>query len=90
MNSGVNPVSTVCTIVPAGSRSRRMRSVSPDGIPSTTAAMDWPAVAVNGIASTSVGPVISPVVSISGAPSTAGGAEPIAPVPNMIACDLRW
>ena len=46
--------------------------------------------AVNGIAATGCAAVISPVVSISGAPSTAGGAEPMSPVPDMIAIDLRW
>ena len=30
------------------------------------------------------------VDSASGAPYWAGGAEPMAPVPAKMACDLRW
>ena len=67
-----------------------MKSVEPDGIPSTVARTDCPAVPVNGIEATGCAAVISPVVSISGAPSAAGGAVPMAAVPDMIACDLRW
>ena len=66
-----------------------MKSVEPPGMPSTVARMAWPAVPVNGMLATGCAAVISPVVSISGAPRTTGGAEPMAFVPAMIACDLR-
>ena len=67
-----------------------MKSVEPDGMPSTVARTACPAVAVNGIAATGCAAVISPVVSTSGAPSWTAGAAPMAFVPDMIACDLRW
>ena len=59
-------------------------------MPSTVARMLWPAVPVNGIEATGCAAVISPVVSIRLGPTVEGGAEPIAVVPFMIACDLRW
>src|ERR1700754_2791560 len=90
MTSGLVPVSIVVKIAPLGSLSLKMKSVEPDGIPSTVATTDCPAVAVNGIAATGAAAVISPVVSTTGSPRTGGGAEPMAPVPNMIADDLRW
>ena len=67
-----------------------MKSVEPDGMPSTVARTDCPAVAVNGIVASGAASVISPVVSNSGVPSWTSGAEPMALVPLMIACDLRW
>ncbi len=90
MNSGLVPVSTVCRVVPAGSLMARMKSVEVDGTPSTVARMTCPAVAVNGMLATGCAAVISPVVSISGAPKVAAGATPMPAVPFMIACDLRW
>ena len=68
MTSGLVPVSTVCRMVPAGSLMARMKSVEPDGIPSTVARTVCPAVAVNGMLATGCAAVISPVVSITGAP----------------------
>jgi hypothetical protein len=68
----------------------RMKSVEPPGIPLTIARMLCPAVPVNGIEATGCAAVISPVVSISSGPSVTGGVEPMAVVPFMIACDLRW
>ena len=39
MNSGLVPVSTVVSVAPLGSLRVRMKSVEPDGIPSTVARM---------------------------------------------------
>ena len=72
-----------------GCLSLRMKSVEPDGMPSTVARRFCPTVAVNGIEATGCAAVISPVLSTSGAPSAAG-VTPIALAPDMIACDLRW
>ena len=65
-NSGLVPVSIDCRTVPAGSLRVRMKSVEPDGIPSTVARMVCPAAPVNGIEATGCAAVISPVVSSSG------------------------
>ena len=62
----------------------------PDGMPSTVARRDCPAVAVNGIVATGAAAVISPVVSSSGAPRLDGRSRADGVVPDMIACDLRW
>ncbi len=67
-----------------------MKSVEPPGMPSTVAKIRWPAVPLNGIEATGAAAVISPVDSTSGAPYWAGGAVPMPPVPDRIACDLRW
>ena len=67
-----------------------MKSVEPDGMASTVARMLCPAVPVNGILAIGAAAVISPVVSSSGGAERAAGAEPMAAVPDMIACDLRW
>ena len=67
-----------------------MKSVAPDGMASTVVSRVCPAVAVNGMLATGAAAVISPVVSRSGAPVVAAGAVPMAFVPYMIACDLRW
>ena len=49
-----------------------MKSVEPDGMPSTVARMLCPAVPVNGIEATGAAAVISPVVLISGGPRVTG------------------
>ena len=90
MSSGLVPVSIDCRTVPDGSLMVRMKSVEPPGMPSTVARIDVPAVALNGIVATGAAPVISPVVSSSVAPRVTGGAAMMAPVPFMIAADLRW
>ena len=54
-----------------------MKSVEPDGIPSTVARRAWPAVTVNGMLATGAAAVISPVVLSSGAPTWAAGAVPM-------------
>src|SRR5262249_42531895 len=82
-------VSTDVRTVPDGSLSVRTRSVEPDGIASTVARTDCPAVAVNGMLATGAAAVISPVVltSVSVRPA---GVPPIGSPPDIVACDLRW
>ena len=67
-----------------------MKSVSPDGMPSTTELNACPAVAESGYEAIGAAAVISPVTLITGGPSGGAGATPGALTPYMIACDLRW